>query len=183
MIWEAFERGALEAAPLLLGCTLRHGKTAGIIIETEAYTEDEAASHTFKGPNLRNRSMYKQAGHAYVYLSYGIHSCINVVCGPEGRGEGVLIRSLQPIEGIELMRERRGTTDTLLTNGPGKLTQALGIGLKLDGHDLRLEPLTLTEGAPLPYLVTPRVGISKATELHWRFVASETIENPEKVKQ
>jgi DNA-3-methyladenine glycosylase len=174
-IWEILAQGAEVAAPALLGCQLVHdtpgGCASGIIIETEAYTQDDPASHTYRGQTPRNSAMFLASGHAYVYFTYGMHFCINVVCGPAGRGEGVLIRALQPVEGIELMQQRRKTTNLRqLTNGPGKLTQALGITREQNGHDFHLPPLQLIPDTSLPYISTPRVGISRGTETLWRFV-------------
>ncbi len=132
---------ALRAAPNLLGWVLVHdsrdGTTAGIIVETEAYTAHDAASHSYRGKTARTEVMFGPAGHLYVYFTYGMHYCINVVTGAEGNGEAVLIRALEPIEGLELMKQRRGQTDELqLTNGPAKLTQAMGIAKPNNGEFL-----------------------------------------------
>ena len=135
------------------------------MLETEAYGRDDPASHSFRGPGARNASMFGPAGHAYVYRSYGIHLCLNVVGQP---GEAVLIRALLPAQGREVMAMRRGST--MLCNGPGRLAQALGIrpeddGARFDGGDLSL---TLADD-PGPILTGPRIGISKAQDLPWRF--------------
>jgi DNA-3-methyladenine glycosylase len=175
------ESGALAAAEGLLGCVLVHeapdGRLAGRIVETEAYTEDDPASHCFPGRTERNRAMFGPAGHAYVYVSYGMHRCMNVVTGREGRGEAVLIRALDPLEGVEAMIARRGWQGRAardLCNGPGKVCQAMGIGLEFYGMDLltggalRLEAGRLRTDETV--LVTPRIGISKAVDWPRRFV-------------
>lgn len=192
------------AAPLLLGCTLtrtitlngeKH-KLVARIVETEAYDQDDPASHAFGGLSERNAAMFGPAGHLYVYVSYGMHHCCNVVCGPEGFGSGCLVRAVEPLEGVEAMRElreaeRAGKAHTGhagkgqaerarkhplklrdLTNGPGKVCAALGIDKELYGHDLTVEPLVL-EFAPLLSGETigssPRVGISKNIDAPKRF--------------
>lgn len=157
--------GAVALARRLIGANLLVRGTGGIIIETEAYTQDDPASHSFRGPTKRNASMFGPAGHAYVYRSYGIHLCLNVVAPP---GEAVLIRALAPRTGIELMRMRRGSP--LLCSGPGRLTEALGIrpeddGAPFDGTDFSI---TLPSESP-GLLAGPRIGISKAKDLRWRF--------------
>ncbi len=157
--------GAVAFARRLIGATLLVRGAGGIIIETEAYAQDDPASHSFRGPTKRNASMFGPVGHAYVYRSYGIHLCLNIVAGA---GEAVLIRALDPQTGLDLMRERRGST--FLCNGPGRLTQALGVrleddGAPFDGHDLSI---TLSSAMP-ELLVGPRIGISKAQDLPWRF--------------
>jgi DNA-3-methyladenine glycosylase len=174
-----FARPALEVAPELLGCRLVHElddgtRLEGIIVEVEAYLGDgtDPASHAHPGPTPRNRTMFGPPGHFYVYRSMGIHACANLVCEPEGRGAAVLLRAAQPLRGIERMcRGRGGRNGSELANGPGKLTQAFGIGLAHDGASalrgpLRIEP---RRGEPGPILVGPRVGISRATELPYRF--------------
>jgi DNA-3-methyladenine glycosylase len=166
---------ALTTAPLLLGALLTHrtpaGDISGIIVETEAYTQDDPASHTFRGKTLRNASMFEQGGTIYIYFTYGMHYCMNFVCGPPGRGEGVLIRALQPVSGLELMRLNRHQTDErLLTNGPAKLVEALGVpksynGLHLDTSNFSLQ----LRAVEVPITVTTRVGIKQGAELPWRF--------------
>lgn len=191
------------AAPLLLGCTLtrtitlngeKH-KLVARIVETEAYDQDDPASHAFGGPSERNAAMFGPAGHLYVYVSYGMHHCCNVVCGPEGFGSGCLVRAVEPLEGIEVMRElreagragkaqagheaeqaRRVRKHPLklhdLTNGPGKVCAALGIDKGLYGHDLTVEPLVLDFAPLLPGETigrSPRVGISKNADAPKRF--------------
>lgn len=192
------------AAPLLLGCTLtrtitlngeKH-KLVARIVETEAYDQDDPASHAFGGPSERNAAMFGPAGHLYVYVSYGMHHCCNVVCGPEGFGSGCLVRAVEPLEGVEVMRELReaGRADKAhtghagkeqaerarkhplklrdLTNGPGKVCAALGIDKELYGHDLSVEPLVLGFAPLLPGETigrSPRVGISKNIDAPKRF--------------
>ena len=192
------------AAPLLLGCTLtrtitlngeKH-KLVARIVETEAYDQDDPASHAFGGPSERNTAMFGPAGHLYVYVSYGMHHCCNVVCGPKGFGSGCLVRAVEPLEGVEVMRElreagRAGKALTGragkeqaerarkhplklrdLTNGPGKVCAALGIDKELYGHDLKVEPLVLDFAPLLPGETigrSPRVGISKNIDAPKRF--------------
>jgi DNA-3-methyladenine glycosylase len=141
-----------------------------VIVETEAYRPEDPACHAYKGPTMRNRNIFGPPGIAYVYLSYGIHKLLNVVCEPEGVGSAVLIRALRPIEGQDLMARRRGRTRDLC-NGPGRLTQALGVDLAYDGHDLTSGDLTIANGArPEGIVETTRIGITRGTELPWRYV-------------
>ena len=176
------------AAPLLLGCTLtrtltlngeKH-KLVARIVETEAYDQDDPASHAFGGPSDRNAAMFGPAGHLYVYVSYGMHHCCNVVCGPEGFGSGCLVRAVEPLEGVEVMRELREAGRAYkhplklrdLTNGPGKVCAALGIDKALYEHDLTVEPLVLDFAPLLPGEMigsSPRVGISKNVDAPRRF--------------
>ncbi len=172
---------APEAARQLLGCELERtvqGETLRVrIVETEAYTQDDPASHTFTGRTARNAAMFLAAGHAYVYLSYGIHSCLNIVVGAEGEGDAVLIRAAEPLEGEGTMAALRGRGGRALTNGPGKLGQALAVGVGLSGHDVALPPLRLIRRPPLEegrVVVTTRIGISKAAELPRRFYDRES---------
>ena len=196
------------AAPLLLGCTLtrtitlngeKH-KLVARIVETEAYDQDDPASHAFGGLSERNAAMFGPAGHLYVYVSYGMHHCCNVVCGPEGFGSGCLVRAVEPLEGVEVMRElreagRAGKAHTGcagkeqaerarkhplklrdLTNGPGKVCAALGIDKGLYGHDLTVEPLVLEFAPLLPGETmgsSPRVGISKNADALKRYFIEE----------
>src|SRR4051794_936794 len=152
--------------------TLRHGETAGRIVEVESYHQEEPASHAFIGPRPRTEVLFGPPGFAYVYRSYGIHALVNAVAGGAGVGAAVLIRAIEPLEGIELMRERRRVPDSELTNGPGKLTEALGIGLDLNGVDLASGPIRIEPRDPAaraPRIVTDtRIGITKAMELPWR---------------
>lgn len=167
------------AARNLLGCilvrTLEDGTVLKArIVETEAYHQKDPASHTFRGPNARNAAMFGPAGYAYVYLSYGMHWCFNVTSGQTGEGAGVLIRAVEPLQGIEHMRRLRGgiKKDSQLTNGPGKVGQALSINKLLYGHDLSLPPLQLLAGNPVDarqVVTSSRVGISTATDELLRF--------------
>ncbi len=171
----------VEVARALLGTVLVHdspgGRTAGRIVETEAYlSEGDPACHAARGETKRNRSMFGPPGTAYVYLIYGIHHCLNVVTAPRGVGEAVLIRALEPLKGLELMAARRGTeTPKNLCSGPGKLVQAMGITLAHDGVDLRRGELTLRAGEtadPLSIEVGPRIGIREGADLPLRFCVS-----------
>jgi DNA-3-methyladenine glycosylase len=171
-----YVRPVLEVARDLIGCVVAHDACAGVIVETEAYHDSEPASHAYVGLTERTRVLFGPPGRAYVYRSYGIHACLNAVCEPEGVGAAVLIRALEPVEGIELMRVRRGL-DRLedLCSGPGKLTQALGIELVDNGCDLACGPV-LMKPRPRAWrdaqvAVSKRIGITKATELPWRFSA------------
>ena len=171
-----FVRPVLEVARDLVGCIVRHDDTAGVIVETEAYHHSEPASHAFVGVTPRTRTLFGPPGRAYVYRSYGVHALLNAVCEPEGVGAGVLIRALEPIEGIELMRERRGLEPLRsLCSGPGKLTQALGIELSDNGVDLDRGPVMIrsrpAEWRGVQVSVDRRIGITKAVELPWRFCA------------
>ena len=176
-LYECLREGAVPGARALLGWKLVHdtpqGRVAGYIVETEAYRQDDPASHAFRGSTSRNAAMFEEAGTVYVYFTYGMHYCVNIVCGQKGYGEGVLIRALEPIEGLELMRERRSvSTDTQLTNGPAKLTKALGVTLEQTGSVLG-EGLHLERGfTPEMIVQTERIGISKAKEQPWRFYVS-----------
>jgi DNA-3-methyladenine glycosylase len=171
-------RPALEAAPLLLGCTLARQTPAGVIklkiVETEAYHQDDPASHSFRGLTPRTAPMFQAGGRLYVYFTYGMHYCLNIVTGPVGRGEAVLIRAGEPLEGLELMKANRGTDDTKnLANGPGKLAQALGIfdtslsGKILNKSSIWLEPAEQVDRQAIT--TAPRVGIKKAADQPWRF--------------
>jgi len=171
-----FARPVVDVARDLVGWTVRHGETAGVIVETEAYHQEEPACHAYVGVTPRTATLFEGPGVAYVYRSYGIHALLNAVCELEGVGAAVLIRALEPTEGIELMRRRRGRERIEdLCSGPGKLTQALGIGLDRNGTNLLgTGPITL-EPPPASralLLVGPRVGITRGTELPWRFCAA-----------
>lgn len=168
-----YDRPVVEVARDLLGCVVRHGSTAGRIVETEAYHCSEPACHAYIGLTERTSVLYGPPGLAYVYRSYGIHAMLNVVTEPEGVGAAVLVRALEPIDGHDLMAVRRGRhRHRDLCTGPGKLTQALGIGLGLNatGLDGPIEIAVAPSGEREPDIVTgERVGITKAVELPWRF--------------
>jgi DNA-3-methyladenine glycosylase len=169
---EIYAGEVCEVARRLIGCVVRHGETAGVIVETEAYHESEPACHAFVGRTGRTATLFGPPGVAYVYRSYGVHTMLNAVAEPEGIGAGVLIRALEPLDGLELMAERRGRVRIEeLCSGPGKLTQALGIELAHNGGDLREGPVTITpgSGSPLAIVSSQRIGITKAVELPWRF--------------
>jgi DNA-3-methyladenine glycosylase len=159
----------------LLGCILSHnspeGVASGVIVETEAYRPEDPACHAYRGPTMRNRTMFGGPGLAYVYLSYGIHPLLNVVCEAEGVGSAVLIRALRPLEGRALMVQRRGRRSGLC-DGPGRLTQALGIDSTKDGHSLTGGDLTISWGEPLDgeIVATTRIGITRGVELPWRYL-------------
>jgi DNA-3-methyladenine glycosylase len=164
-------RDSREVARRLIGMTLLVGGVGGIIVETEAYDREDPASHTFSGPTPRNAVMFGPPGHAYVYLSYGIHWCLNFVCREAGHGAGVLIRALQPTTGIPVMIARRGQQEPrMLCSGPGRLGQALAITHKLNGKPLDRPPFELRAATKRSRIVSgPRIGISKAVDQPWRF--------------
>jgi DNA-3-methyladenine glycosylase len=175
---EFYDRPVVEVARALIGCTVSHGETSGVIVETEAYHDSEPACHAFIGLTPRTETLFGPAGRAYVYRSYGIHALLNAVCEHEGVGAAVLIRALSPLSGIELMRARRGGAlpDRGLCSGPGKLTQALGVDLALNGSSLSAGAITIlgprAGGEPPAILSGPRIGITKAVDLPWRFWAA-----------
>ncbi|TAK89733.1 DNA-3-methyladenine glycosylase [Patescibacteria group bacterium] len=182
MLTESFyQQDAVTLAQALIGCELVHtteqGTTAGIIVETEAYSQDDEASHSFRGQTKRNAVMFGPAGHAYIYFTYGMHYCMNVVAGPEGRAEAVLIRALQPSQGIELMKARRGTDELHnLCSGPAKLVQAMGILHEQNGMSLMEEKLFITPAVKLLEIkATPRIGIRQAADKPWRFIARNSL--------
>jgi DNA-3-methyladenine glycosylase len=170
----------VEVAQALVGCVVRHGDCAGVIVEAEAYHDSEPASHAFAGLTTRTEPLFGPPGVAYVYRSYGIHALLNAVCEPPGVGAGVLIRALEPICGLELMRARRaGVADRQLCSGPGKLTQALGVELSHNRTSLRTGPIVVS-GRPAGWrrvaiVADRRIGITKAPELPWRFTAAGSI--------
>lgn len=195
---EFYDRPVVEVAEALIGCTVSfaapgRSPIGGVIVETEAYHESEPACHAFVGLTPRTETLFGEPGRAYVYRSYGIHALLNAVCEPEGVGAAVLIRALEPLEGLEEMRTRReangaraitgrmssnlrstgrSMSDTGLCSGPGKLTQALGIRLSENGGDLRTGSVKISapaDGWQEPIVVGRRVGITKAVELPWRF--------------
>jgi DNA-3-methyladenine glycosylase len=171
-----YRRPVLEVAEALIGCVVSHGPCSGAIVETEAYHDSEPACHAFVGVTPRTETLFGPPGRAYVYLSYGIHAMLNTVCEPEGVGAAVLIRALEPLEGIALMVERRGLDpgrERALCSGPGKLTQALDVRLSDNGSDLEHGPIVIT-GRPQRFSDPVvqrdrRIGITKAAELPWRF--------------
>jgi DNA-3-methyladenine glycosylase len=188
-----YARPVLEVARELIGCVVEHRGLSGAIVETEAYHESEPACHAFVGVTARTRTLFGEPGRAYIYRSYGIHALLNAVCEPVGVGAAVLIRALQPLEGIEEMRARRGrggapVRDRDLCSGPGKLTQALGIEFSENGTSLVDGPVTIwprevesddpaQEGdgrsaSGSQVIAGTRIGITKAVELHWRFCAA-----------
>jgi DNA-3-methyladenine glycosylase len=168
-----YARPVLEVARELIGCVVDHEGLTGRIVETEAYHESEPACHAFVGVTPRTRTLFGEPGVAYVYRSYGIHALLNAVCEPAGVGAAVLIRALEPLDGIEEMRARRGRVrEEELCSGPGKLTQALGIELAQNGTSLIDGPVVIRAGETGrgPHVVEgTRIGITKAVDLHWRF--------------
>jgi DNA-3-methyladenine glycosylase len=168
-----FARSVHTVARELIGCRLLYGGCGGTIVETESYERDDPACHAYVGLTKRTEVLFGPPGRAYVYLSYGIHSLLNAVAEPEGEAAAVLIRALEPTTGIEAMRARRGERpDADLCSGPGKLTEALGIGLDANGRDLGADPFLLQPPDPgwRGRVVTgPRIGITKAVERPWRF--------------
>ncbi|MNH50115.1 3-methyladenine DNA glycosylase [compost metagenome] len=176
-ISSALNGSAAQAARRLLGCTLERyidGRLIRVrIVETEAYDQSDAASHSYKGATQRTKVMFGAAGHLYVYFTYGMHYCCNVVVGPEDVGAAVLIRAVEPLAGEELMAKRRkGRAGVELCNGPAKLCQALDIDMSMNGHDLKIQPLILTiqpEISAYEIIQSPRIGISQAKDIPWRF--------------
>ena len=176
-----FERPVAEVARDLIGVTLLVDGIGGPIVETEAYDETDPASHSRSGPTKRNASMFGPAGRAYIYRSYGLHWCLNVVCGPEGDGRAVLIRAIAPLHGIETMKARRGSSDLhRLCAGPGRLCQALDVTGHFDGFDLEAPPFDLRfpgavadQARPRPAVTAgTRIGISRGVDAPWRFGAT-----------
>jgi DNA-3-methyladenine glycosylase len=170
-----FARDALVVAPELLHKVLVAGPCAGRIVEVEAYRSDEPAAHSYGGPTPRTAVMFGPAGHLYVYFSYGVHYCANLVTGADGDGQAVLLRGVSPLRGLDVMAARRSGRTQHLADGPGKLCQAFGLDLSHTGLDLCAggDIRVVDDGTPPPEVVvtTPRIGISKAVELPWRFVA------------
>jgi DNA-3-methyladenine glycosylase len=173
------QKPAFEVAPLLLGCILEReidGKMIRVrIVETEAYDESDAASHSYKGRTPRTDIMFGEPGHLYVYFTYGMHYCCNVVTGKEGEGAAVLIRAVEPVDGEQYMQELRPFSGVQLSNGPAKLCKALDIDKQLNGHDLSQSPLKLILHKPADSQLitqTKRVGISQAKDVLWRFYLS-----------
>jgi DNA-3-methyladenine glycosylase len=166
-----------EVAPLLLGCVFErqfNGQVLrGRIVETEAYDQADVASHSYRGETERTRVMFGEAGHLYVYFTYGMHYCCNVVVGPKGHGAAVLIRAIEPLEGeADMVINRNGRSGINVTNGPAKLCQAFQIDKALNGQSLREPPLKLLIRKPLPHeqiAQTTRIGLSQAKDVPWRF--------------
>ena len=172
-----YDRPVLEVARDLVGCVITHGETAGVIVETEAYHESEPACHAFVGLTPRTATLFGPPGRAYIYRSYGVHALLNAVSEPVGVGAAALIRSLQPLAGVDLMRARRGLErERDLCSGPGKLTQALGIELDLNGSDLGHGPIVFSRRPAawrdVQVVCDGRIGITRAVELPWRFTAA-----------
>jgi len=174
---ELLDGSSSEVAARLLGCEFERemgGRTVRVrIFETAAYDQTDAASHSYRGRTPRTDVMFGPAGHLYVYFTYGMHYCMNVVCGPEGLGSAVLIRAVEPLSGEDILQQNRnGKGGIDLTNGPAKLCQALGIDRSWNGHDLRKPPLKLIINSPVPeadIVQTIRIGITQAKDVPWRF--------------
>ena len=166
-----FARSVHEVAPDLIGALLLVDGVGGRIVEVEAYDQEDPASHGFRGRTARNAAMFGPPGHAYVYRSYGIHWCLNLVCDAEGRAEAALVRALEPTRGLEAMRARRGVdAERALCSGPGKLCQALAVTREHDGLPLDAPPFELHARETEPPLATgPRIGITRAAERSWRY--------------
>jgi DNA-3-methyladenine glycosylase len=180
-----YDRPVVQVARALLGCVVRHGDSAGVIVETEAYHMAEPACHAYVGLTARTSTLFGPPGRAYVYRSYGIHAMLNAVCEPPDVGAAVLIRALEPLQGIEHMRLRRGIDRVQeLCSGPGKLTQALGITLEENGTDLAAGPVAIEAPPPswsdVQVVAGTRIGITKAVELPWRFcvAGSRSVSRP-----
>ncbi len=166
-----FDRSVHKVAPDLIGATLLIDGVGGVIVEVEAYHHTDPAAHSYRGPTERNAVMFGPPGMAYVYRSYGIHWCLNFVCEREGSASAVLIRALEPVEGLAAMRRRRGVPDArALCSGPGKLCEALSVTIKHNGVALDRAPFELLARRDKPaIMVGPRIGISKAVDEPWRY--------------
>jgi DNA-3-methyladenine glycosylase len=172
-----FARSVHDVARDLIGCGLRYRGVGGVIVEVESYHADDPACHAYIGRTQRNAVLFGRPGLAYVYFSYGVHSLLNAVCEPEGVAAAVLIRALEPRWGLDAMRRRRRRDDLReLCSGPGKLTEALGVGMDDNGTSLSSPPFAVLprdgEWAEVAVAVGPRIGISKAVENPWRFCAA-----------
>lgn len=177
----ALSGDAALLAPRLLGCRLERQLEGqllvGRIVETEAYDQSDPASHSYRGPTSRTEVMFGPPGRLYVYLSYGLHYCANIVVGPAGHGAAVLIRAIEPLQGAATMASRRGRQGPAVSNGPAKTSVALAIGPELNGHDLQFPPLRLVLQPPLPpehIVTTRRIGISRAVDRPWRFYLKDS---------
>jgi len=168
---EFFDRSVHKVAPELIGATLLVNGAGGMIVEVEAYHHTDPAAHSYRGPTTRNAVMFGPPGAAYVYRSYGIHWCLNFVCEAEGSASAVLIRAIEPMEGLAAMRRRRGMADKrALCSGPGKLCEALGVTIEHNGLPLNRAPLELRARMSKPEIVVgPRIGITKAVDAPWRY--------------
>ncbi len=173
---EFLDQPASVVAPQLLGCILEReiqGKIARVqIVETEAYDQTDVASHSYSGETLRTKVMFGEPGHLYVYFTYGMHYCCNIVVGEKGHGSAVLVRAVEPLVGEDLLQANRGKNGIEISNGPAKLCQALGIDKSMNGHNLLNSPLRLIPEKPLPksqIVQTTRIGISKGKDVKWRF--------------
>jgi DNA-3-methyladenine glycosylase len=167
-----FARSVHEVAPDLVGTTLLVDGVGGTIVEVEAYDHEDPAAHGYRGPTARNAAMFGPPGHAYVYRSYGVHWCLNLVCEDVGVASAVLVRALEPTAGVETMRARRGLDDVrLLCGGPGRLCQALGVTREHDGLPLDRPPFELVErSGEVDVVRAPRIGITRAAERPWRYL-------------
>jgi DNA-3-methyladenine glycosylase len=180
---EFYAREVCVVARALIGCVVHHGETSGVIVETEAYHESEPACHAYAGLTPRTRTLFGAPGRAYVYRSYGVHALLNTVCEPQGVGAAVLIRALAPVDGIQEMSSRRAALlgrparEHELCSGPGRLTQALGISLEENESDLSAGPIRISapssDWREVSVVLAPRVGITRAVELPWRFCVAD----------
>jgi DNA-3-methyladenine glycosylase len=166
-----FARSVHDVAPELIGATFLFGGTGGVIVEIEAYHQTEPSAHSYRGVTERNAVMFGPPGYAYVYRSYGLHWCVNFVCEKAGSAGAILIRAVEPTTGLATMRRRRGVEDQrLLCSGPGRLTEAMGITRAHNGLALDAAPFSLIARTSEPGIVTgPRIGITRAVELPWRY--------------
>lgn len=166
-----FRRSVHAVAPDLIGAVLLVDGVGGRIVEVEAYHHSDPAAHSFRGPTARNAVMFGPPGRAYVYRSYGIHWCLNLVCEAEGSASAVLVRALEPVAGLPAMRQRRGVADdALLCSGPGRICQALQVSLAHNGLPLDAPPFAMfAPGAPQQVVRGPRIGITKAVDKPWRY--------------
>jgi len=172
-----FARDALDVAPDLINKVLVVGASSGRIVEVEAYRSDDPASHTFRGMTSRNATMFGPAGHLYVYFTYGMHHCANISTGATGDGQGVLLRAIVALTGLDALRARRpGRPDRQLADGPGKLCQAFGLDRRHDGLDVTTDPVVrvVDDGAVPASRVTTRIGIRLGTDRPWRWLAEPT---------